>query len=89
MAATAWAYRYEFLRSEPNGNPTARIDVHVVDPALVAVQAPVHINVLLTLDATAPNQYTQQTRNAIIAAAAALQPPFTLNPADVIISAFG
>jgi hypothetical protein len=89
MAATAWAYRYEFLQTEPNGNPTLRLDVHLTDPATVATQAPRHINILLTLDATSPNQYTQQTRNAIIAAGAAQLPPFVLNAADVIISAFG
>lgn len=89
MAATAWVYRYEVLRIEPNGNPTMRMDIALSDPATVATQAPRHINVTLTLDATAPNQYTQQTRNAVIAAGAAESPPFTLNPADVIISAFG
>jgi hypothetical protein len=36
------------------------------------------------LDPNAPNQFVQQSRDAIIAAAAALQPPVTLNPADVV-----
>ncbi len=90
MAATAWAFRYEVFVTAANGDPIMRIDVHLTDRAVPqTTQATRIINVLVQLDASTPNQYAQQTRNAIIAAGAAEQPPFTLNPADVIISAFG
>lgn len=90
MAATAWLYEYQVIRTEPNGNPVAQCRIHLTDPARAAVdQLPRIIALVITLDSASPNQYTQQVRNAVIAAGAAEVPPFTLNPADVIISAFG
>lgn len=90
MAATAWAFRYEVVAFAANGDPITRMDVHLTDPAVpFSTQQPRIINVIVQLDTTSPNQYTQQTRNAIIAAGAALVPPFVLNAADVILSAFG
>jgi hypothetical protein len=42
----------------------------------------------VALDVNSPNQFAQQSRDAIIAAAAALSPPVPLNPADVIQGMF-
>lgn len=91
MAATAWLYQFDIVASAPgSGAPVVQCRVHMSDPAVpFSLRQPTVIALVVTLDNTSPNQYTQQVKNAVIAAGAALVPPFALNAADVIIAAFG
>lgn len=91
MAATAWLYEFDVIASAPiTGAPVVQCRVHLSDPAVPAEVQPARILALtVTLDNASPNQYTQQVKNAVIAAAAAQVPPFVLNSAGVIIAAFG
>lgn len=91
MAATAWLYQFDVIDSAPGtGAPIVQCRVHVSDPAVSNdLQPSKFIALTLTLDNSSPNQYTNQVKNAVIAAAGALNPPFVLNAAAVIIAAFG
>jgi kynurenine formamidase len=87
MPVSALAYEFTVLDFSANGSPRVQVRTHVVDTDR-AEQPGTVLAVVVQLDATSPNQYTQQLRNAIIADAAAMARPVTLNPADVIIGAF-
>jgi hypothetical protein len=91
MAATAWLYQFDIVSSAPGtGAPVVQCRVHLSDPAVPeSLQPPRTLALLVTLDNSNPNQYTTQVKNAVIAAGAAEQPPYTLNAAAVIIAAFG
>ena len=87
--ATALVYEMTFVSQDANGAPTMRMLVSLMDQA--APQGAPRGQVIIvdvTLDPASPAQFVQQTRNAIIAVAGALQPPVTLNPADVIQGMF-
>jgi hypothetical protein len=86
--ATALVYEMTIASQAPDGNPIMKLLVSVIDLAATLGPRQQVRSVFVTLDASAPNQFVQQTRNAIIADAAALVPPITLNPADVIQGMF-
>jgi len=94
MAAIAWVYAVDVLSCNPQtGDYSAECHSTLSDPALLPGQSPVlnngFMSVVATLPGDTPANWASAIENAVIAAAAALNPPVTVSAARVILPTFG
>lgn len=87
MAISAFAYELQVIGQSGNGSALVQVRFHLSDTLRDPVKAETR-SLTVQLDAEAPNQYTQQVRNAIIADAATLNPPIVVNAADITVGFF-
>jgi hypothetical protein len=90
MAALAWVFNLDAVDMVPStGDYIFRIRTTISDPASSPPRvSPGFLTLDVTLAGDAPNTWAASIENAVIAAAAALDPPMTLTAARCILPTF-